>query len=63
MPYKINARDDKGKQVTKSFIGDNYSKYQLKFIEDMFRKYARSGQDVKNFKIPQYYEIPDNEVQ
>jgi hypothetical protein len=63
MPHKINARNDKGKQVSKSFIADNYSKYQLKVIEDMFRKYARSGQDVKDFKIPQYYEIPDNEVQ
>jgi hypothetical protein len=63
MPYRLNARDDKGKQVAKSFISDNYSKYQIKVIEDMFRKYARSGQDINLFKVPQYYEIPDNEVQ
>ena len=43
MPHRLNARDDKGKQVAKSFIDDNYSKDQVKVIEDMFRKYAKEG--------------------
>jgi len=63
MPHKINARDDKGKQVTRSFNTDNYSKYQVKVIEEMFRKHAKEGKVPSEFKIPQYYDIPDQTVQ
>jgi hypothetical protein len=63
MPHRLNARDDKNKQVSKSFIDDLYSKYQIKVIEQMFRKYAKEGKSIKDFKIPPYYEIPDLEVQ
>jgi len=63
MPHRLNARDDKGKQVAKSFIDDNYSKYQVKVIEQMFRKYAKEGKPIKDFQVPQYYEIPDETIQ
>jgi hypothetical protein len=63
MPHRLNARDANKKQVNKSFVDDNYSKYQIKIIEQMFKKHIKEGGTVKSFIVPQYWEIPDETIQ
>ena len=63
MPHRLNAITPDKKPVNKSFVDDNYSKYQVKIIEQLFKKHIKEGGTVKSYIVPKYWEIPDEQIQ